>query len=209
MPADAPANFSAAPGEEGSRQLELRTREGRDVLVAYAPIPTLDWRVFVEVRREEVLVPVLASMYRTGAVLLVGLILSVLASVVMARRMVRPIRALQEGAAQIGAGNLQQQIVVKTGDELEARADQFNTMAVELKESYGGLERKVLQIADVDAPHILPASAAHARKLGYRSTSIAPLLRVEHQIAVEAVGELTLKGISRPLPAFNVTGVKA
>ena len=34
-------------------------------------------------------------------------------------------------------------------------------------------------------------------------------LRVEHQIAVEAIGELTLKGISRPLPAFNVTGVKA
>lgn len=34
-------------------------------------------------------------------------------------------------------------------------------------------------------------------------------LRVEDHIAVEAVGELTLKGISRPLPAFNVTGVKA
>ena len=277
MPADTPTNNAAKPGEEGSRQLEVRTREGRDVLVAYAPIPSLDWRVFVEVPREEVLVPVLASMYRTGGVLLVALALSILASVIMARRMVRPIRALQEGAAQIGAGNLQQEIVVKTGDELEALADQFNTMAVDLKESYSGLERKVdqrtseltetleqqtatsgilrvisnsptneqpvfdaivssairlfeghrvglilleggqlhmrargsldmndetvlnslypmplnrdsfvgqaildcsvLQVSDIAAPEILPAAAAHARKLGYRSTSVAPLLR--------------------------------
>ena len=276
-PADNNPAAGGTPGEAGSRQLEVRTRDGKEVLVAYAPIPSLDWRVFVEVPREEVLIPVFASMYRTGAVLLVGLILSVLASVFMARRMVRPIRALQEGAAQIGSGNLQQEIVVKTGDELEALADQFNTMAVELKESYSGLERKVdertrelsatleqqtatsgilrvisnsptneqpvfdaivasairlfdghrvglilvengqlhmrargsldaineealnrmypmplnrdsfagqaildsevLQIADVDAPGHLANAVAQAHKLGYRSTSIAPLLR--------------------------------
>ena len=34
-------------------------------------------------------------------------------------------------------------------------------------------------------------------------------LRVEDRIDLESIGELTLKGLSRPLPAFNVTGVKA
>jgi signal transduction histidine kinase len=57
--------------------------------------------------------------------------------------MVRPIRALQESAAQIGAGNLDQKITVTTGDELESLAGQFNQMAAHLKESYAGLERKV------------------------------------------------------------------
>ena len=55
----------------------------------------------------------------------------------------RPIRALQQGAAQIGAGQLDQRIEVHTGDELEALADQFNKMASDLKSFYAGLERKV------------------------------------------------------------------
>ena len=44
--------------------------------------------------------------------------------------MVRPIRTLQEGAARIGAGDLDQKIDIRTGDELEALADQFNQMSV-------------------------------------------------------------------------------
>src|SRR5262249_13720265 len=66
-----------------------------------------------------------------------------LASLFLARRMVTPIRALQEGAARIGAGALDQRIDVRTGDELEGLARQFNSMATELHESYTGLERKV------------------------------------------------------------------
>jgi signal transduction histidine kinase len=50
---------------------------------------------------------------------------------------------LQQGAAQIGAGQLEQRIEVHSGDELESLAEQFNQMAVQLKESYAGLERKV------------------------------------------------------------------
>ena len=52
---------------------------------------------------------------------------------------------MREGAAQIGAGNLEQRISIKTGDELELLADQFNDMAGRLEESYAGLEQKVEQ----------------------------------------------------------------
>ena len=63
----------------------------------------------------------------------------------LARRMVGPIRALQAGAARIGSGDLSHRISVKTGDELEALADQFNDMTKRLEESYAGLEQKVAQ----------------------------------------------------------------
>jgi signal transduction histidine kinase len=59
--------------------------------------------------------------------------------------MVIPIRALRTGAARIGSGDLSQRIEVKTGDEFEALADQFNDMAGRLQESYTGLENKVEQ----------------------------------------------------------------
>ena len=58
-------------------------------------------------------------------------------------RMVVPIQALRAGAARIGAGDLGQRIEIKTGDELEALADQFNDMAGRLQESYADLEKKV------------------------------------------------------------------
>src|SRR6266516_4413562 len=65
------------------------------------------------------------------------------AATFLARRMVGPIQALRAGAARIGGGDLSQRISIKTGDELEALADQFNDMAGRLQESYADLEKKV------------------------------------------------------------------
>jgi signal transduction histidine kinase len=58
---------------------------------------------------------------------------------------VRPVQVLQRGAARIGAGELGHRIDVRTGDELEALADEFNNMAAQLQESYAGLEHKVAE----------------------------------------------------------------
>ena len=61
----------------------------------------------------------------------------------LARRMTGPIDRLQQGAARIGGGDLAHRIEIRTGDELEALAGDFNRMAAQLHESYVGLERKV------------------------------------------------------------------
>ena len=116
---------------------------GRQVLTASAPIAPLGWWVFVEQPHGEALAPLYASAYRTVGLLLGGVALSVLASLALARRMTTPIQALEAGAARIGAGALDQRIDVKTGDELEGLADQFNRMAGQLQESYATLEHKV------------------------------------------------------------------
>jgi adenylate cyclase len=76
-------------------------------------------------------------------ILLAALGFAVLAGMFLAGRMVGPIQALRAGAERIGGGDLSQRIRIKTGDELEALADQFNDMAGRLQESYAGLEQKV------------------------------------------------------------------
>src|SRR6266446_10604127 len=58
-------------------------------------------------------------------------------------RLVGPIQALRAGAARIGSGDLASRISIKTGDELETLADQFNQMAGQLQASYADLEKKV------------------------------------------------------------------
>lgn len=118
-------------------------REQEAVLVAYAPIESLGWAVLVEQPLSEAFAPLYASLVRTGLLLLVGLMLAAIASFALARRMVKPIKALQAGADRIGAGELDQRIEVATGDELEDLASQFNRMAEQLRESYASLERKV------------------------------------------------------------------
>jgi signal transduction histidine kinase len=117
--------------------------QGRQVLTAFAPISTLRWLVFVEQPLVEAFEGIRASILRAAVLILLGVAFSVLASTVLARRMVKPIQALQAGAARIGAGELGHRIEVRTGDELETLADQFNRSAAQLEESYATLEQKV------------------------------------------------------------------
>jgi nitrate/nitrite-specific signal transduction histidine kinase len=56
-----------------------------------------------------------------------------------------PILALTRGAERIGSGDLEQRLAIKTGDELEALGEQFNRMAVQLRDSYATLEGKVIE----------------------------------------------------------------
>ena len=136
----------AGPATAGEPSREITVAKdsgGRQVLTASARISPLGWWVFVEQPLGEALAPLYASAYRTIGLLLGGVALSVLASLLLARRMTTPIHALEAGAARIGAGALDQRIDVKTGDELEGLADQFNRMAAQLHESYATLEQKV------------------------------------------------------------------
>ena len=75
--------------------------------------------------------------------MLVGIVLSVFVSALLARRLVQPIQILQASAAKIGAGELDHRIEIKTGDELETLADEFNQMTGRLRESYATLEQRV------------------------------------------------------------------
>src|SRR5260370_483832 len=57
--------------------------------------------------------------------------------------MLIPITALRTGARRLGAGDFSHRIDVHTADELEELADQFNSMAGQLHETYADLEAKV------------------------------------------------------------------
>jgi signal transduction histidine kinase len=164
-----------------------RDLAGHEVLTANARIPALNWTVFVESPRAEAFAPLYASVLRMAGLLAAGLLIAMAASFFLARALVRPIRAIQEGAAKIGAGDLDKRIEVTTGDELEALAEQFNEMGAELKESYSDLERKVEQ-----------RTAELSEALDYQ-TAISGVLRVisESPTDVAPVFETILQSASR------------
>ncbi|MGH7343825.1 MAG: ATP-binding protein, partial [Candidatus Rokuibacteriota bacterium] len=181
------------PGEPRSQVAIARDLKNRRVMTAYATIAPLRWTVFAEQPLEEAFASINSSIQRTIILLVAGVILSVAASLILARRMVTPIQALQAGAARIGAGELDQRIDVRTGDELQALGDQFNSMAGQLKESYAGLERKVeertrelsesleQQTAMAGILRVISSSPADIQPvLDAVVTSAARLLEVDH-----------------------------
>jgi two-component system, NtrC family, sensor kinase len=120
-----------------------RDENGTKVLSAYKTVEPLGWRVFVEEPLSEAYAPLRAAIWRTALLLVAFLLLAVVTSVYLARRLVRPIETIQVAAAKIGSGELDQRIEVSSNDELGALADEFNYMAEQLRESYVGLELKV------------------------------------------------------------------
>ncbi|HEV7409870.1 MAG TPA: GAF domain-containing protein [Bradyrhizobium sp.] len=117
--------------------------QGQEVLTASAPIAPLGWTMFVELPVEEAYASLYQALQRLAIVLLGASILAVLAGIFLARRMIVPIQALRAGAERIGGGDFTQHISIKTGDEFEGLANQFNDMGARLQESYSGLEQKV------------------------------------------------------------------
>ncbi|MFZ1967688.1 MAG: GAF domain-containing protein, partial [Bradyrhizobium sp.] len=134
---------AARAGTDGEALEGTKNIKGQEVLTASAPITPLGWTMFVELPVEEAYASLYAALQRLAIVLVAASLFAVLAGVFLARRMVGPIQALRAGAERMGSGNFAQHISIKTGDELEGLANQFNDMGARLQESYADLEEKV------------------------------------------------------------------
>lgn len=138
-----PQVAAALRDRDAGAALDTRNLSGVSVLSAHASIPALGWIVFVELPTSEAELPAINAGLRALALLVLGLIIAALAAALLARRMVVPIRALQAGAQRIGSGELHHRLDIRTGDELEALANQFNRTAEALEDSYATLENRV------------------------------------------------------------------
>ena len=164
---------------------------GAEVLTVHAPVPKLDWIVFVERPLDDALAPVYASLYRTMALLALGLLLAAGLGTILARRMVVPIRRLQDGADRLGSGGRSEPIEIRTGDEIEILADRFNQMAAKVQESYETLEAKVE--ARTEALRASEQTAREARLAA--ESALADLRRAQDRLVetqkLAALGQLT------------------
>ena len=183
--------MAARPGGDASMEpvQEALDVRGRSVLTAYAPVTALGWVVFTELPIDEAYAPLYESIERSGVLLFAGLVLAFLSGLFLARRMVGPIQALRAGAARIGSGDLSQRISIKTGDELEGLADQFNDMAGRLQESYADLEKKV----EVRTRE-LGQSVAELRALGEVSQAVNSTLDLETMLDTIVTKAVQLSG---------------
>jgi signal transduction histidine kinase len=134
--------LSARP-ESAIAMFETKDLEGKEVMVSATPLASAEWIVVAEQPKSEVLEPLYARLVRTAMLTIAGLLLALAASAVLARRLAQPILRVRLGAERIARGELGTRIDVRTGDEIEALAREFNVMADQLQEYTTGLEQKV------------------------------------------------------------------
>ena len=140
---DLSALTQVAAALAGSRETTGTDWNGHDVLTAASAVPKFSWQVLFEQPTSLALTPIRDQLVRIALLIGLGLIVAILAGSVLARRMLIPITALSSGARLLGEGKFGHRIEVKTADELEELAGQFNRMATQLQETYSDLEWKV------------------------------------------------------------------
>ncbi|MFQ5991529.1 MAG: PAS domain S-box protein, partial [Nitrospiraceae bacterium] len=134
---------------------------GHDSIVGFAPVRLREnlaplslggkrWLTLVRQSPDETYTPLNELLARVAGYGVVVFAVLLGAGVWVAGRIVRPIETLHEGAQRIGAGNLDYQLTLKTGDELEQLADGFNRMAGNLKQSFGQLEHRMADIRGLE-----------------------------------------------------------
>jgi two-component system, NtrC family, sensor kinase len=178
---------------------EAQNIDGMKVLTAYAPVRPPGWLVFVDLPVEEAFAPLYQSIRRSIAILVAGLILAFLAGLFLARRMVVPIQILRAGAQRIGRGDLGERISIKTGDELEGLADQFNDMADRLQKAHESEKR-------YQEGRLQLAHANRVATMGQLTASIAH--EVNQPLAAAILGaEIARRWLAREPPDLEEAGL--
>ena len=120
-----------------------RNLRGQKVLSTWATVGPVGWKVFVEQPESAAFAPVRGKIWRTALLLAAFLAVGVGLSVLLARRLVRPVKQIRTAAARIGAGAYDERIELRRRDELGGLADELNGMAASLQASVQSLEQKV------------------------------------------------------------------
>jgi signal transduction histidine kinase len=134
-----PTRLDSTPAEEGMGLLDSAA------LVTYAPVSELGWAVVLEEPVDAALANVEILKRSAVVFLLVGLFVGAAIIAWVSKKTTRPIQELRQHVATIGAGNLDHRADIRTGDEIEELAAEFNKMTDALQNSYATLEQKVDQ----------------------------------------------------------------
>ena len=133
------------PGEHDLVAGVFPDYRGVPVLGAHAYIREMEWGLLAEIDAAEAFKPVAklrSALLAAGALLIAA---ALLAAHPLSRHISRHIQQLHTGSERIAAGDFEHRLDIRTGDEIEQLAREFNRMADKMSESHATLEQAVVE----------------------------------------------------------------
>ena len=143
----AKAARDAADGKSG---VSYVTVNGEAKYVAYTPLPTVGWSLMIYVSAEEIYAPTMRleallkemtaqtsanskeqainSLVTLACVVVAGIIMVLLSSLKLSRRIVEPIQQLTDSVSELEGDNLKFDLELHTGDETQTLAESFKSL---------------------------------------------------------------------------------
>ena len=119
-----------------------RNLHGVEVLGVGASVPSLGWAVIIEQPTAEAYAAPRQMTYRLIVLAGISLLLMVTIGFWGGRRqIIRPIRALIQGAQRVGSGELERRVTISTRDEFAQLGEAFNDMMERLRELQENIRR--------------------------------------------------------------------
>lgn len=110
----------------------------------------LDWLIVVVVPESDFMAQIDANTRTTIVLCLLALVVATSAGILTSRWVVQPILQLKEAAMALSEGQFERTVNLERSDELGILARAFNTMALQLQESFNTLESQNIQLQRLD-----------------------------------------------------------
>ncbi len=133
--------FAKAPVRLTESYEENRSGERVTMLGTVAPIGRPEWGVVVEKPENMAFASVTKMVRATKEWIGIALGLAIIAAIVFASGIARPIRLLAHRTREIAKGNYQQRVELKTHNEIGELAENFNSMSAAIELAIEGLKK--------------------------------------------------------------------
>jgi signal transduction histidine kinase len=117
--------------------------QGNEVVAGFASVPGTDWSLVSLERWSTLMAPSRTYRIFLYTLLIAGLVLPAVVVWLGVRRLTSPLTDLKVAAQEVAGGRFGRTIDVRSGDEVQELADQFNLMSLQLQDSYAELEKRV------------------------------------------------------------------
>ncbi|MDH3521819.1 MAG: diguanylate cyclase, partial [Myxococcales bacterium] len=150
---DRPSYGRRLPPAGGTRLVEDYTdAAGAHLIGSAIPFPRFDWSLVVEESYEVAFAPVVGVYRRVLAINVAIVLVFGIVAFLIARSIVRPIRALSDGAHRIAQGETEVEIpATRSRDEIGVLSRALDAMVARLQRNQEELERKQAQIETANA----------------------------------------------------------
>ena len=198
--------------QEGGSEAELGTLQRRLDVERQVLTALLDEQVQVYMREladpaESVHESIVFGIRSIWMGIIIALLLAFAAAFYMAQSVVKPIRSLHRGSQRLGSGEFAFRLDIKTGDEIEQLAEEFNRMADRLSRLYSSLEGEVAERTaqlsrtvkklKTEVTERKRAEAVIKRRLGFEKTISVISSRLLSSVDFEGAINASLRDVGR------------